>query len=296
MSAQQTGPGGHPGEHPPAPRGPGALDAAARAPWDEDDDGRRGRRGRRLRPSPGALAGGVAVVGAVAVLVAAGAVALVGPTASVPLARAAQVGGAAQAAAVQQPLASDVLAGIAVKGKGPFTGYSRAQFGEAWVDVDRNGCSTREDVLRRDLTDVVLKRGSVCDVASGTLDEPYGGQVVAFTRGSQTSALVQIDHVVALADAWKTGAAGWTPEQRLAFANDPLNLVAVDGDLNQEKKAGDAATWLPPDASYRCAYVARQVAVKAAYGLSVTAAERDAVQRVLATCPGQRVPAATDPA
>ena len=136
-----------------------------------------------------------------------------------------------------------------------------------------------------------------CLVLSGRLDDPYTGQSIAFVRGESTSANVQIDHVVALSDAWQKGAQQWTTSTRTRFANDPLNLLAVDGPTNQGKSDGDAATWLPPRASYRCAYVARQTAVKARYRLWVTAAERDAVRRVLTSCAAQRLPvvAATVP-
>ena len=136
-----------------------------------------------------------------------------------------------------------------------------------------------------------------CLVLSGRLDDPYTGQPIAFVRGEATSARVQIDHVVALSDAWQKGAQQWSTSTRARFANDPLNLLAVDGPTNQAKSDGDAATWLPPRTSYRCAYVARQIAVKARYRLWVTAAERDAVRRVLASCAGQRLPvvAATVP-
>ena len=122
------------------------------------------------------------------------------------------------------------------------------------------------------------------------LRDPYSGTTMTFTRGSTTSSLVQIDHVVALMDSWQKGAQRFTPAQRLAFANDPLNLLAVNGKLNQQKGAADAATWLPPNKAYRCASVAHQVAVKAKYQLWVTAAEKHAVTRVITTCPGQRIP------
>ena len=130
-------------------------------------------------------------------------------------------------------------------------------------------------------------------VLRGTLADPYTGTAIAFVRGAATSSRVQIDHVVALSDAWQKGAQQWSTQTRTRFANDPLNLLAVDGPTNQRKSDGDAATWLPPRTSYRCAYVARQTAVKARYRLWVTAAEKDAVRRVLATCPGQRVPTAS---
>lgn len=176
-----------------------------------------------------------------------------------------------------------LLAALPVKGSAPATGYDRVgDFGEAWMDVDGNGCSTRDDILARDLTDVV-RRGS-CTVVSGTLDDPYTGTRIPFERGVDTSARVQIDHVVPLLDAWRTGAQKLTQEARERLANDPLNLVAVDGPTNQRKGAGNAATWLPPAKSYRCTYAERQVAVKSAYGLWVVPAEQAALQRILAGC------------
>jgi hypothetical protein len=185
------------------------------------------------------------------------------------------------------------LATLAVKGRAPRTGYDRARFGQAWADVDRNGCDTRNDVLRRDLTGFVLKAGTHgCLVLRGTLSDPYTGTTIAFLRGQQTSTAVQIDHVVALSDAWQKGASQWSADTRERFANDPLNLLAVDGPSNARKSDGDAATWLPPAKAYRCRYVARQVAVKTAYGLWVTSAERAAITRVLDACPGQPLPTA----
>jgi hypothetical protein len=129
-------------------------------------------------------------------------------------------------------------------------------------------------------------------VLTGTLRDPYTGESIAFVRGPGTSTAVQIDHVVALGDAWQKGAQRWTPARRTAFANDPLNLLAVDGPTNERKGDGDAATWLPPLRSSRCGYVARQIAVKSRYGLWVTAAERGAMLRILQTCPGQNLPTA----
>ncbi|WP_321575446.1 GmrSD restriction endonuclease domain-containing protein [Oerskovia douganii] len=183
------------------------------------------------------------------------------------------------------------LATLEVKGRAPKTGYDREQFGPAWADTDRNGCDTRNDLLRRDLTGETFKPGTQdCVVLTGTLADPYTATTIAFQRGSATSSAVQIDHVVALSDAWQKGAQQLDAETRKRFANDPLNLLAVDGPANQAKGAGDAATWLPPNRAYRCEYVARQVAVKAAYGLWVTQAERDAIARVLSDCPGQLLP------
>jgi len=192
------------------------------------------------------------------------------------------------------PAAGTALAALAlleVKGRAPMTGYDRDAYGQAWSDVDRNGCDTRNDILARDLVDETFRaRTRDCVVLTGTLHDPYSGQTIAFRRGQDTSSEVQIDHVVALADSWQKGAQSWDEVRRTTFANDPLNLLAVDGPLNQAKRAGDAATWLPPHRSFRCAYVARQVAVKVEYGLWVTAAERDAVARVLATCPDEPLP------
>jgi hypothetical protein len=181
------------------------------------------------------------------------------------------------------------LALLRVKGRAPMTGYARAEFGPAWKDVDRNGCDTRNDVLARDLDDLVHR--DACVIASGTLHDPYTGTTIDFVRGVGTSQRVQIDHVVALGDAWQKGAQSWDDVRRTAFANDPLELLAVDGSTNARKGDGDAATWLPPRKAYRCAYVARQVAVKYTYGLWVTQAEHDAIARILATCPGQQLPA-----
>jgi hypothetical protein len=190
--------------------------------------------------------------------------------------------------------ALDVLATLPVKGRAPKAGYDRDQFGPQWSDVDRNGCDTRNDVLARDLTDETLKPGTHdCVVLSGTLSDPYTGTTITFERGSGSS--VDIDHVVALSDAWQTGAFGWDEARRTALANDPLNLLAVDYSANRQKGDGDAATWLPANNGYRCAYVARQVAVKSAYGLWVTPAEHDAIARVLQTCPAEPVPASTAP-
>jgi len=126
-----------------------------------------------------------------------------------------------------------------------------------------------------------------CLVVSGTLADPYTGAQIAFTRGVGTSTAVQIDHVVALSDSWQKGAQSWTQDKRTAFANDPLNLLAVKGSVNESKSDGDTATWLPPNKAIRCVYVARQVSVKAKYRLWTTSAEQTAMERVLTGCPNQ---------
>ena len=175
-----------------------------------------------------------------------------------------------------------VLATLPVKGRAPKTGYDRVgDFGAAWADVDHNGCDTRDDILARDLT-AVTKSGT-CKVLTGTLNDPYTGKVIHFVRGMKTSLAVQIDHQVALMNAWQTGAQQMTPAARVMMANDPLNLFAVDGPSNEQKSDSDAASWLPVK-SYRCAYVTHQIDVKAKYGLWVTPAERDAMVRVLGSC------------
>jgi|UniRef100_UPI0040492380 hypothetical protein len=187
--------------------------------------------------------------------------------------------------------AAAVLESLAVKGRAPKTGYERAVFGPAWADVDRNGCDTRNDILYRDLTSKVFKSGTrECVVLSGTLLDPYSGEKISFLRGVTSSMEVQIDHVVALSNAWQTGAFKLTFEKRREFANDPLNLVAVKGRLNSQKGDGDAATWLPPRKNIRCAYVAQQIAVKAKYNLWVTPPEKAAMVRLLANCPGFKLP------
>jgi hypothetical protein len=187
--------------------------------------------------------------------------------------------------------ASAVLETLAVKGRAPKTGYERSQFGPAWSDVDRNGCDTRNDILNRDLTSITYKAGTHnCLVLSGTLIDPYSGEKIAFERGVATSSEVQIDHVVALSNAWQTGAFKLTYEKRLAFANDPMNLLAVKGRLNSQKGDGDAATWLPPRKDIRCAYVAQQIVVKAKYGLWVTPPEKATMVGLLSNCPGFKAP------
>jgi len=187
--------------------------------------------------------------------------------------------------------AEQTLNKLAVKGRAPKTGYSREQFGQRWADVNRNGCDTRNDILQRDLTNIIFKPGTHnCVVLSGTLKDPYSGKIINFVRGNKTSLEVQIDHVVALSDAWQKGAFKLDITKRTAFANDPLNLLAVDGPLNGQKSDSDAASWLPPLKSYRCKYVARQIAVKYKYSIWVTAAEKSAMQGILAKCPGELLP------
>jgi hypothetical protein len=201
------------------------------------------------------------------------------------------VAGIAPAKAEAVASGLSVIQAQITKGRAAKTGYTREQFGPAWADVDRNGCDTRNDILKRDLTNEVFKeKTNGCTVLSGTLVDPFSGETINFMQGAKTSSDVQIDHSVALSNAWQTGAFKLTPDQRKAFANDPLNLLAVKGKLNSQKGDGDAATWLPPLKSYRCDYVARQIAVKIKYKLWFTAPEKEAMIRILKTCPEKVLP------
>jgi Protein of unknown function (DUF1524) len=177
---------------------------------------------------------------------------------------------------------------LVVKGRAPKTGYSRSLFSDGWGSI--NGCDTRNLILKRDLKSVTWRTNGVCLVATGVLDDPYTGKRINFIRGVRTSLAVQIDHVVAVSDAWQKGAQQLTSSQRHSFYNDPLNLLAVDGPTNESKGDGDAATWLPPNKSFRCNYVARQVAVKAKYHLWVTSSEKTAIIGILGSCPSQKLP------
>ena len=180
------------------------------------------------------------------------------------------------------------LNNLEVKGRAAKTGYARSQFPH-WSDPDRNGCDARNDTLKRDLTNITYKAGTRdCKVIAGQLLDPFSGKVITF---STTKVVIDIDHVVALSNAWQTGAAYFDKNKRSQIANDPLNLLAVDSKLNRQKGDGDAATWLPPYKAFRCEYVARQVAVKAKYGLWVTKPEKVAIDKILSTCVGQKLPA-----
>ena len=200
-------------------------------------------------------------------------------------------------AGISPSQADSVASGLSIieaqvtKGRAAKTGYTRAQFGQTWADVDRNGCDTRNDILKRDLTAEVFKEKTRdCVVLSGTLIDPFSGETINFVRGNTSSMEVQIDHVVALSNAWQTGAFKLSIKERTAFANDPLNLLAVKGRLNSQKGDGDAATWLPPLKSYRCDYVSRQIAVKIKYKFWFTAPEKEAMVRILKSCPEKALP------
>ena len=179
-------------------------------------------------------------------------------------------------------LATEVLEKLEVKGRAPKTGYARTEFYDGWPIID--GCSLRQRILKRELGDTAILDG--CDVIAGEFDEPYIGEHRILKNKSDV-AKIQIDHVVALSDAWQKGAQYKDYETRNAIATDPLNLLAVDGAANEQKSDGDAATWLPKNKKFRCQYVARQVSVKFKYGLWVTEAEKQAILKVLTNCPNE---------
>ena len=195
----------------------------------------------------------------------------------------ASVPGAAQTA-------SEVLATLTVKGRAPKTGYARDQFGPAWSDVDHNGCDTRDDVLARDLTGETFKPGTHdCVVLAGILADPYTGQTLEFRKGDGTS--VDIDHVVALKEAWESGARKWSATNRSRYANDLAfwpSLVAVTDNVNQSKGDRDPAAWLPPRAGAQCTYAIHWVQVKYRWRLSVDSAERSSLSSVLSGSCGSR--------
>jgi hypothetical protein len=182
--------------------------------------------------------------------------------------------------------ALSALEKLAVKGKAPKTGYERSLFSDGWGNI--GACDARNFILKRDMRSITMRDS--CKIQTGILNDPYTGKVIHFQYGVGTSSAVQIDHVVALSDAWQKGAQQMTPAKRFALYNDPLNLLAVDGPTNASKGDSDASAWLPPNKSYRCSYVARQVAVKLKYKIWVIAAEKAAIQRVLSTCPTQKLP------
>lgn len=180
------------------------------------------------------------------------------------------------------------LAKLPIKGRAPQTGYSRELFSDDWDYY--NGCDVRNRILARDLAQYNYRSDSYCIIETGILEDPFTGQVIAFQRGVRTSLDVQIDHVVSLSDAWQKGAQQLTGYQRFMLYNDPLNLLAVWGPANSQKSDSDAASWLPSNKSFRCAFVARQIAVKVKYQLWVSQAEHDSMARVLTTCPKTSLP------
>ncbi|WP_284301793.1 HNH endonuclease family protein [Homoserinibacter gongjuensis] len=165
------------------------------------------------------------------------------------------------------------------------TGYLRSAFGAGWRDPDRNGCDTRNDILARDLADVMFRPGTHdCVVTSGTLLDPYTGMTIHFVRGNVTSEAVQIDHIVPLAWAWRNGAYAWDEKRRVEFANDPDNLLAVDGPTNMSKSDLGPAEWLPPSDAFECHYAAAFVSVLGKYSLSIPRSDRQALVETLHGC------------
>ena len=184
------------------------------------------------------------------------------------------------------PAAMRVLNTLPVKGKAPATGYDRnKKFGNGWKDFNRNKCDERQDTLKRDMSKVKFKDARKCQLASGVLADSYTGATIKWKVNSGS---VDIDHVVALKNVWISGGQKLSQDQRLAVANDPLNLMASQASANRSKGDANAAEWLPTHKPFRCQYVATQVSVKKKYALSVTAAEKAAMKRVLNSCPKQK--------
>lgn len=174
----------------------------------------------------------------------------------------------------------EILNNLEVKGRAPKTGYTRDQFGHGWA-THSDGCDTRNKILKRDLINTT--ENDKCQILTGTLNDPYTGEEIEFSRSINSSA-IQIDHVVALSDAWQKGAQQLLPDQRKDLANDPLNLLAVDGPANQQKGDSDAASWLPSNRLFRCQYIDRQIRVKQKYNLWITEAEKTAMLKIINSC------------
>lgn len=187
----------------------------------------------------------------------------------------------------------DVLAGIAeIPARVRGNDYRRDAFGDSWTDDTtapggHNGCDTRNDILDRDLIDKTYVAISRCPtaVATGKLFDPYTNAAVAFTRGNQTGASVQIDHLVPLALAWDLGARHWTDDMRVRFANDPANLLAVSGGANQDKGDKQPSLWMPPNAAFHCQYAVQYIEVLRGYRLPVDAPSAPVLREAARTCP-----------
>ncbi|PJE20085.1 MAG: hypothetical protein CK431_28910 [Mycobacterium sp.] len=188
---------------------------------------------------------------------------------------------------------ADVLAGIAVVPQRLHRyDYLRSAFGDAWTDDNdapggHNGCDTRDDILNRDLVEVTHVYTKRCPdaVATGILHDPYTNAVITFQRGAKVGEAVQIDHLVPLSYAWDMGANGWPAAQRVRFANDPANLLAVQGQANQDKGDKQPALWMPPNAAFACQYAVQFIAVLRGYSLPVDQASGDVLRGAAATCP-----------
>lgn len=180
--------------------------------------------------------------------------------------------------------AHQLLGTLRVTTRSPRAKFDRVLFGSPWNDVDRNGCDTRSDILARDL---YAWTEDGCKITAGVLLDPYTGQPILYSHGSSR---VDIDHVVALGNGWRSGAAYWTASKREKFANDPLNLLAVSASANRAKGDANAATWLPLQAAFQCRYITLQIAVKSRYRLTITPEEKQTMETVLAQCPEEVAP------
>lgn len=187
--------------------------------------------------------------------------------------------GAAQASPPAPPSAAEArtqLAGLTERAEGSMDGYDRDKFPH-WSDQG-DSCNTREAVLKRDGEGV--ETGSDCAPTSGSWYSEYDGETWTETGD------VDIDHVIPLAEAWRSGAADWTQDQREGLANDldVAQLIAVTDNVNQSKGDQDPADWMPPSTGYHCTYARMWVWVKHTHGLDVDAAEKSALEEVLAGC------------
>jgi len=168
---------------------------------------------------------------------------------------------------------------LQIRGRAATTNYSRDAFGSAWKDIDRNGCDTRNDILKRDFTTAIFKSGTGdCKVVGGTWTDPYSNETYTFETAPSGA---QIDHIVSLKNAWQMGADLWSDQMRVDYANDPLNLIATIASLNREKSDANAASWLPPYKPGRCKFIATQVAVKTKWSLYVTDSEKEVFVSIL---------------
>ena len=196
------------------------------------------------------------------------------------------VGAAPAGAASPSPIEAEVarslkqLAALRIVTAAPAGDYARDYFGTAWADVDGNDCRTRDDILARDLRQI--RKRDACTVIAGVLRDPYTGTAITFEKARAER--VQIDHVVALSLAWRSGAAVWPRGKLATFANDPINLQATSGSANQAKSDSGPSEWLPTNSAYRCTYVMRWVRVAFLYQLGISKPDRNTVKYVLRNC------------
>lgn len=236
-----------------------------------------GNSGRRLTPMTGKLLVRIALVVLVLVLVAAcGTIELGSSRETAVGSGTSRVGGPAEA--------SEALQEFEVAPHGSTAGYSRERFPHwskasdfGW-DPPQASCDVREAALIRDGENVEV--GSGCKVASGTWFDPYTDQTYSDPQD------IDIDHVVPLAEAWRSGASSWSDEQRERYANDPDVLLSVEDDANQQKGDKGPEAWKPPNEAEWCDYAQRWIRIKAKYDLSVDEQEKTALEEMLGTCEG----------